>query len=183
MFATPSRFTQVIQMIEPRKYDLYLLAYLPDHIIADIRLTPAFTAGLKRPIEDHRLHITVLKLAESVAWPQKEIADAKAALTCSNEPAFHVVFDQLIIAKRQSLLKPSEPLRGAAKCQAALAITLGTAKAKAADPHVTLGYDGTGPTGVHQILPLSWQVEKIALVVSHHGEHVHEEIMSKQLAA
>jgi 2'-5' RNA ligase len=158
-------------MFERFPYSLYLMALLPPEVIAAIQQIPERSWWKGRPIEDHRLHITIRALGGYPRWPHTAIAGVIDALAGHQIAPFHVGFDQWVVRPDRALLTHSEPLRGVARCQDRLDAALGDRNHP--DAHVTIGYGGDEDGGVVPILPISWQVEELVLVLSLNGRHRH----------
>jgi 2'-5' RNA ligase len=161
--------------MRPDIFDLYVMARVPAEVRATLRRMPEL-AGLHATwIEDRRLHLTLFALGRSTDWPHRRVAQAKSAISGCRLPRFRVAFDGCVVAPKRMLLKPSEALLGVEQCQGQLRAALADMEIAPGrhPPHVTLGFDVSGAHGTRPILPISWEVEELKLVMSLYGHHRH----------
>lgn len=158
----------------------YLMAMVPTAVAGHLRASRDFAPArsARSWVEDHRRHITILKLGVASVSLEGVVDLARAVMSTCTPDAFHVAFDQLIVIEERAMLKASLPLAGVERCQAGLRDALRTRhldlpRLAAPRPHVTLGYHCRDPVGVLPIDPVSWRVDELALVVSVYGQHRH----------
>jgi RNA 2',3'-cyclic 3'-phosphodiesterase len=162
---------------------LYLFAPLPDAVSDTLAVSndvEPMLPGL-RLVSAARRHITLASL--SMAGVPEDHAIQLASWVMATMPpfAFHVVFDQLVSARRSTLLRASQPLVGALEAQAhCLGMMrhygLDLPREAAPVPHVTLGYGHPESAGVQPIDGISWLVDELVLVRSWVGRTWHEEL-------
>jgi len=164
---------------------LYLFAPLPegvsDHVDISNDIEPVLP-GLKL-VSTARRHITLANLNAGGMPQDHVIALARWVMATMPPFAFRVVFDQLVVSARSTLLKASQPLAGALECQAhCLAMMrhygLDLPRAALPVPHVTLGYGYRyrENRGVRPIDGVGWLVDELLLVRSWPGRTRHEEL-------
>jgi 2'-5' RNA ligase len=170
---------------------VYLVAYLGAGLSGYIDDRTDFAAArvVIKPVAAARRHLTVLNLAVADV-PQKMLeAAVRLVMTGTPPKAFRVVLDHWIASIDRILIGASEPVAGFRRCQDMLLDGLRDytldlpARDAAVRPHVTLGYGRPATRGVREIDGLSWKVDALTLIVSHHGEGRHEPIDHWQLAA
>lgn len=130
-----------------------------------------------RPVEDRRLHMTLLMLGDFPALPPGLPARIDAAVDDAPLAACRVALDRRYGGRRSVLLAASEPLRGVRRLQRALVDAIARAGIAPApywrfSPHVTLHYDRArhveGPIDV-----VSWPARELVLIESRVGRHLH----------
>ena len=170
-------------MAKPVESRLYLFARLPDavgdHLDISNDIEPALP-GLNL-VSAARRHITIADL-NGIDAPQAYVAGLMHWILATSPPlAFHVVFDEVVVSARSTLLKASQPLVGALECQAHMLDMLrhygsDPGRHAAPVPHVTLGYGYREARGVRPIDGINWLVEELVLVRSWRGRTWHEEL-------
>jgi 2'-5' RNA ligase len=163
-------------MIGKKQDVLFLCIFVPPDPNGEIDDAIAMHGLRGRMVEPERRHLSLIGFGEPrdtiIEQIDRAIASAKPRLR-----PFGVVFEQLVISARQSLLLPGhgERIQGLERfddtCLAAFGVQgLQLSKDRSSRPHVTLGYDGVDG-GTKSIDPVSWQVRDVSLIVSHQGEH------------
>jgi 2'-5' RNA ligase len=165
-------------MSRPAHEHLFFAIFVPPDEDLALRLATDFHDFTDRLIEPDRRHVTLLELGPPTSRLDRVIGQTTDLLTASLR-RFRVVFDRLVIKPDRSLVTPAEPLAGVERCQEHLFMALAKSglrlrKGHAADPHVTLGYDGGVERPVAPIDPVSWWAEEVVLVRSVVGRHKHE---------
>ncbi len=162
---------------------LYLFARLPDevgdHLAVSNDVQPVLP-GLKL-VSTARRHITIADLNGADVPQDHAIALVSWIMATMPPYAFRVVFDQLVVSARSTLLRASQPLIGAGECQAHFIemvrhYGLDLPRQSAPTPHVTLGYGYREARGVRPIDGISWRVDELVLVRSFPGRTIHEEL-------
>jgi len=170
-------------MATPVESRLYLFARLPDDVGAHLDISNDVEPALPglNLVSAARRHITIARLSEIDAPEDHAIALTRWIMATMPPLAFHVVFDEVVVSARSTLLKASRPLVGALECQAHVLDMLrhyGSAPGSRAAPvpHVTLGYGARDARGARPIDGISWLVDELVLVRSWHGRTWHEEL-------
>jgi 2'-5' RNA ligase len=162
----------------------YLVAYLAPELCGalDAASGPRPAKTIRQPIEAARRHLTVLNLA-IVDMPEALLVAAlRLAMSASPPTAFRVVLDAVVMRSDRALIVASEPVAGFRRCQRDLLAGLRRytldlpPRHAAVKPHVTLGYDCVATDEARGIDGVSWQVDALTLIASHHGKGRHETI-------
>lgn len=163
---------------------LYLFAPLTAPVNRFINLSEDLAPAWKtqRLVAMPRRHVTILDLSVADMPLAQSIRAARRIVADGLPQAFRMNIDELVVTRERALLMPSEPVRGALRCQSDLlhaatrrGFALPGARV-APRPHVTLGYDYADDIAPTRIDGISWQVEELRLVLSHHGDTLHEEL-------
>ena len=170
-------------MAMPVESRLYLFARLPDDVGAHLDVSNDIEPALPglNLVSAARRHITIADLG-GIDAPQDYVVRLMHWIMATSPPiAFHVVFDEVIVSARSTLLKASQPLIGALDCQAHVLDMLrhyGSEPGQRAAPvpHVTLGYGTRDARDVRPIDGISWLVDELVLVRSWRGRTWHEEL-------
>ena len=170
-------------MAMPVESRLYLFARLPDDVATHLDVSndvEPVLPGLNL-VPAARRHITIADLNGIDAPQDMVIALVRWIMATSPPIAFHIVFDEIVMSARSTLLKASQPLEGALECQAHVLDMLRHYGSEpgphaAPVPHVTLGYGTRDTKGVRPIDGISWLVDELVLVRSWRGRHWHEEM-------
>src|ERR1700754_796841 len=163
-------------MAMPVESRLYLFARLPDDVGAHLNVSNDVEPALPglNLVSAARRHITIARLSDIDAPEDHVIALTRWIMATMPPLAFHVVFDEVVVSARSTLLKASQPLVGALECQAHMLDMLrhyGSEPGRDAAPvpHITLGYGTRDARGVRPIDGISWLVDELVLVRSWHG--------------
>jgi 2'-5' RNA ligase len=170
-------------MAMPVESRLYLFTRLPDDVGAHLNVSndvEPVLPGLNL-VSAARRHITIADLNGIDAPQDYVVALARWIMATSPLLSFHVVFDEIVMSARSTLLKASQPLVGALECQAHVLDMLrhyGSEPGQRAAPvpHITLGYGTRDARGVRPIDGISWLVDELVLVRSWRGRTWHEEL-------
>jgi 2'-5' RNA ligase len=132
-----------------------------------------------KPIEAHRLHVTLHHLGNHAAVPREQVQAALDAAATVAPPSFDVVFDEAMrFEKSRAFVLCGDD--GGTSALAAFRQRLGEALAdmgfkpeRGFTPHMTLAYT---PREIerHSIDPVRWTADSFALIESHVGESIHE---------
>ncbi len=163
---------------------LYLVAYLAPDVSRFIDASDALASARAavRPVSSARRHLTVLDLAITGLPEALLVAALRLVMSVAPPRAFRVVLDSCVVRADRSLIVASEPITGFRRCQRELLAALRgyaldlPATDIAVRPHLTLGYDHARDCGVRGIDGVSWLVDTLTLIVSHHGDTRHEPI-------
>jgi 2'-5' RNA ligase len=167
---------------------LYLFAPLPASVDRAVTLMPELACAwrgrtLVAPV---RRHMTLLNLSISDLPLSRVIRLARRFVADALPEAFRINLDELVMTRDRALLAASEWNVGARRCQDRLLQSaaergLELPRKAAPRPHVTLGYGYAEDRATVAIDGLSWQVNELRLVLSHHGRTLHEQIDAWQL--
>jgi 2'-5' RNA ligase len=160
-------------MNRSRRHHIYFFLCPPPAVRREIAYWCA-PAMVGTPVAENRLHVTIGTAGGYDETPHGVIDLIVEALADRPLPDCVLLFDTIIGARGQALLKPSEPLRGfdALQTQIAQAIGLDPALWSHIRPHVTLGYRGPAAPA-RPIDPISWTADSVCLVESLYGETRH----------
>jgi RNA 2',3'-cyclic 3'-phosphodiesterase len=158
---------------------LYLFARPPADVLSAIEAVA--DPPVRKPVTRERRHLTLLNLS-APGLPRDGMIAGSMRLIESHLPApFRVVLDQLVTRADRALLGASHQPEGVRRCQRRLLDAFRAqgldlpANQVAPSTHLTLGYDcPDGEPGMRPIDPISWQVTRIDLVLSHQGQTRHE---------
>lgn len=167
---------------------LFLATLPPADVREAIEDAVAVPRLLERRIEDDRLHVTLLGLGRFAALPDAVIRSWIAAIDAALPAPFRIVMDQLILRPERALVKGSEPLLGAVRCQMQLRDAIAQSSARPVAPplpvpHVTLAYKCSATPGTVPVLPVSWRATNIVLIQSLVGRHRHVHLARWALVA
>ena len=170
-------------MAMPVESRLYLFARLPDDVATHLDVSNDIEPVLPglNLVSTARRHLTIADLNGIDAPQDYVIALARWIMATSPPLAFHVVFDEIVMSARSTLLTASQPLAGALECQAHVFDMLrhyGSEPGShaAPSPHVTLGYGTRDARGARSIDGISWLVDELVLVRGWRGRSWHEEL-------
>lgn len=156
---------------------LFLCTFVPPDLSGVIHDAMALHGLGGRLVEPERRHISLFGFGPPSNVIVDRIDRAMAVVTPRSRP-FGVIFEQLVIGARQSLLLPGygETIEGLERysddCLAAFAEQgLHLSKGPSSKPHVTLSYGGGFDGGTKLLDPISWLVQDVSLVISDRPHH------------
>ncbi len=154
-------------------HGLFLALLPPAEIRPEIARWRDWSGCESCPVEDDRLHITLISFGCFAVRPDRFIARVREMDFVIR--ACRVVFDLLVFGHKSVLLKPSEKLRGVRRVQGALDEAFHRAGIRPghwSDPHITLHYDRR-PEPTQPIDAISWAATELVFIESLHGRHRH----------
>jgi 2'-5' RNA ligase len=156
---------------------MFLCTFVPPDLSGEIHDAMVLHGLGGRLVEPERRHISLFGFGPPSDAVVDRI-DRAMEMTKPGSRPFAVIFEQLVIGARQSLLLPAhgETLEGLDRysddCLAAFAAQgLHLTKGSSSKPHVTLSYKGGVDGGTKPLDPISWRVQDVTLIISHRPHH------------